>query len=78
VGRYLALTFAECLRNPGIINLRACPWLKLDRSTLKVKYLCHKKVKYCGDKGTINGSLAYKLVGEQFEDENFNDIPLAE
>jgi len=25
--RYVTLTFAECLRNSGRLNLRSCPWL---------------------------------------------------
>jgi hypothetical protein len=36
------------------------------------------KGKYFRNKDVLNGSLAYKLVGEQFEDENFNDILIAE
>jgi hypothetical protein len=36
------------------------------------------KGKYCRNKDALNGSLDYKLVGEQFEDENSNDILIAE
>jgi hypothetical protein len=50
----------------------------MDRSTLNVKYLCHIKGKYCRNKGALNGSLAYKLVGEQFEEERLKDMLIVE